>query len=122
MAWFTIDGGRMTSDAFYLDTSRIRVRGSGGIDLPTGELDLRLSPRPKSRNLLNLATPVRVQGSWDEPNIRFIRGGLVGTMLKLQLWAITVWRDLTRRPLPSDGGDICVNPPPRTQPGQARPE
>jgi len=113
LAWFEIDQGRLTPDAFYLDTSRMRARGSGTIHLPTGELDLKLSPRPKSRTFINLATPVRVQGTWDDPTIRFTRGGLAGTMLKFYLWTITIWRDLTRRPLPQDGSDICMDPPPR---------
>jgi hypothetical protein len=115
--WFTIDDGLMTSDAFYLDTSRMRARGTGAIDLSTGKLDFKLSPRPKSRNFLNLATPVRVEGTWDDPSIRFTRGGLAGTLVKLYLWTLTVWRDLTRTPLPADGSDICLAPIPRTGTG-----
>jgi hypothetical protein len=121
VAWFRIDEGRMTPDAFYLDTSRMRASGTGVIELSTGELDLKMSPRPKSRTFLNLATPVRVQGTWDDPTFKLTRGGFAATLLRLRLWTITVWRDLTRRPLPTDGSDICLTPAPRAEVDQTSP-
>jgi uncharacterized protein involved in outer membrane biogenesis len=110
---FTVESGLMTPDALLIDTSRIRVRGKGKIDLQTGKLNLTLEPRPKTRGLISLATPVRVTGRLDDPSIRLTTGGLARTFFRLYLWFWTVFRELARKPLPADGADVCVDPAPR---------
>ncbi len=110
---FTIESGLMTPDALLIDTSRIRVRGKGKIDLKTGKLNLTLKPRPKKRGLISLATPVRVTGRLDDPSIYLSTSGLARTLFRLSVWFWTAYLELLRRPLPTDGADICVDPPPR---------
>jgi hypothetical protein len=111
---FTVESGLMTPDALLIDTSRIRVRGKGKIDLQTGKLNLTLEPRPKRRGLISLATPVRVTGRLDDPSIHLTTGGLARTFFRVYLWFWTAFRELTRKPLPADGADVCIDPPPRT--------
>jgi hypothetical protein len=106
----------MTPDALLIDTSRIRVRGKGKIDLQTGKLNLTLKPRPKTRGLISLATPVRVTGRLDDPTIRLSTSGLARTLFRLSVWFWTVYLELLRKPLPADGADVCIDPPPRPAP------
>ena len=111
---FTVEGGLMKPDSLLIDTSRIRVRGKGNIDLPSGRLKLTLKPRPKTRGLINLATPVRVTGRLDDPSIGISTSGLARTFFRISVWFWTMYLELLRKPLPADGSDICVDPPPRT--------
>ena len=105
--------GNLTGVTDRLDATRNRVRIRGYIDLPNDELKLRLRPRPKQRNLINLATPVKIRGPVADPKIRFSSGGIAVTAFRLSLWVYTVWVDLLRKPLPMDGSDVCLDPQPR---------
>ena len=113
---FTVKSGLMTPDQLLIDTSRIRVKGKGKIDLRTGRLKLALKPRPKSRGFISLATPVKVTGRLDDPSIRLSTTGLAKTFFRLSMWLWTAYLELLRKPLPADGADVCVDPPPRDDP------
>ncbi|MGB5890327.1 MAG: AsmA family protein [Thermoanaerobaculia bacterium] len=110
---FTVESGVMTPEALLIDTSRIRVRGKGKIDLQTGKLNLTLKPRPKTRGLISLATPAKVTGRLDDPSIRLTTAGLARTFFRLSVWFWTAYLELFRRPLPADGADVCIDPSPR---------
>lgn len=108
-----VDQGIVRPESLILDATRNRVRIRGYVDLPDDELKLRLRPRPKQRNLINLATPVKIRGPVADPRIRFSTGGIAVTAFRLSLWVYTVWVDLLRKPLPMDGSDVCLDPEPR---------
>ncbi|MBT5267542.1 MAG: AsmA family protein [Rhodospirillaceae bacterium] len=59
--------GVLDAKVMYIETSRVSIAGSGKIDMPDEKLNLRLTPRPKDASLVSLATPVLIQGSFDEP-------------------------------------------------------
>jgi hypothetical protein len=105
----------MQADSFYLDTSQIRARGKGEVDLTDQTIQMKFRPSPKRRTFLNLATPVRVSGPLNDPNIRVATGGLAGTAFRIYTWAVTVFFEVFRSPLPADGSDICVAPVPRVE-------
>ena len=107
---FDVAQGVMTPNPLIVDTTRSRISGKGSIDLSGNELQLRLKPRPKKRNLINLATPVSVTGPLNDPQVQVSKRGLAVTFFRLSLWVYTVWRDLARKPLPTDGHDICADP------------
>ncbi len=111
---FLVDGGIMTPELLALDSTRSRVRMRGTIDLPNNTLELRLQPRPKKPSLINLATPVKLRGALTDPKIQIATGGTAVTAFRLYLWVYTVWLELLRKPLPTDGRDICLDPQPRT--------
>jgi len=111
VGWFQVEEGVMKPDTLIVDSSRSRVFGKGTIDLPADQIKLRLKPRPKHRNLINLATPVDIRGSLADPNVRISKGGTALTFFRISLWVYTVWRDIVRTPLPTDGSDVCVDPP-----------
>ena len=110
VAKFQVENGILTPDLLIIDSTRSRIRGKGTIDLPGDEIRLRLKPRPKQRSLINLATPVDIRGPLTDPNVQISTGGMAVTFFRLSLWVYTVWRDLVRRPLPTDGSDLCVDP------------
>ncbi len=112
---FSIADGIMTADSSFLDTSQIRARGKGEIDLPRNRIQMKFQPRPKRRTFLNLATPVRVSGPLQDPDMRVGLKGLAGTAFRIYTWAITVFFEVFRQPLPADGADICVAPDPRVE-------
>ncbi|MGB5295715.1 MAG: AsmA-like C-terminal region-containing protein, partial [Thermoanaerobaculia bacterium] len=109
---FSIADGQMTANDFWFDTSRIRARGKGSIDLETMTVKMTLRPRPKKRAFLTLATPAKITGPIEDPSISLSRGGLVGTGFRIYMWLLTLYTQVLKRPLPTDGSDICFLPPP----------
>ena len=78
---FSIADGVMTADSSYLDTSQIRARGKGTVDLNKNRIYMKFRPQPKRRTFLNLATPVKVSGSLQDPDIRVGLSRLSGNRL-----------------------------------------
>lgn len=109
---FAITQGQMTANQFWFDTSRVRARGKGSVDLTAGTVDMTLRPRPKKRTFLTLATPTKVKGPLEKPRISLTKGGLVGTAFRLYMWWLTVYTQILRKPLPTDGSDVCFLPLP----------
>lgn len=110
---FVVEEGVFKAEKLIVDATRSRVRGRGYLDLPNNTIKLRLKPRPKKRNLINLAMPVKIRGSVTDPSIHFTTSGMAVTAFRLSLWVYTVWLEILRKPLPSDGSDICLDPQPR---------
>ncbi len=77
---FAVAGGTMRARALAFDTSDTVLVGSGSIDLRQERLDLTIRPRPKDRSLLALRTPLRLTGSFKQPQARpdYKRLGLRG--------------------------------------------
>lgn len=55
---FDLDDGLMRTKSLILDTTRVRVNGSGTVDFRTEEVDLVLQPAPKRPQFYSLATPL----------------------------------------------------------------
>jgi hypothetical protein len=109
---FSLAEGQMTANNFWFDTSRIRARGKGSIDLETMTVNMTLRPRPKKRTFLTLATPAKIKGPLEDPSVTLDKGGLVRTAFRIYMWALTLYAQILKRPLPADGSDICFVPPP----------
>ncbi|NGZ09688.1 MAG: AsmA family protein, partial [Nitrospira sp. LK70] len=61
-AYIDIQNGEMETDALLIDARDYSVAAAGLLNLGTEDLDLVLTPRPKSLDLLSLAVPVRLTG------------------------------------------------------------
>jgi len=73
---------------------------------------MTLRPRPKKRTFLTLATPAKIKGPLENPSVTLDKGGLVRTAFRIYMWALTLYAQILKRPLPADGSDICFVPPP----------
>ena len=109
---FPMADGLMTAETFWFDTSRIRARGKGSIDLEQMTVDMTLRPRPKKRTFLTLATPAKIKGPVENPKISLSKGGLAGTAFRIYMWWLTIYTQVIKKPLPTDGSDVCFLPPP----------
>lgn len=98
----------MRPEVFVLDTSKIRVQGTGLINLKTNEIDFHLKPTPKSAQFFSLATPISVTGTILKPDIGVAPAGVVGTIFRQAFSVLTVplqW--LFTDNLEADGTKVC---------------
>lgn len=64
-----IKNGVLAPQQAVLDTEDVLVRAKGSIDLGRQRLKLLVTPTPRKPALISLATPVRVEGVWDNPSV-----------------------------------------------------
>ncbi|MCW5622220.1 MAG: AsmA family protein [Burkholderiales bacterium] len=105
---FDLRDGKLSHDAILIDTSRMRVLGSGSVDFDSERLDFRLAPRAKSAQFFSLATPIAVTGTLTDQKIGVAPGGVAETTVRLLTSVFVVpIQKLTQGRLPRDGADIC---------------
>jgi hypothetical protein len=105
--WSMTDG-LLQSDAFFMDTSKIRICAKGAVNLKDQRVDIKVKPRAKKAEFFSLATPLEVHGSFSDINIGVGSGGVVGTAIKFIASPVTV--PLSRifsDKIPADGSDVC---------------
>jgi uncharacterized protein involved in outer membrane biogenesis len=106
--WSVVDG-TLTPDSFFIDTSKIRICGRGQVDFRNEYIDLVISPTPKKPQFLNLATPLKVQGSFDDINFGIASGGVISTALNVITSPLHVpLKRLTTPNIPESGNDACM--------------
>jgi uncharacterized protein involved in outer membrane biogenesis len=66
---FDAKRGMATGGAMLLDTAKVTVQGAGTIDLASERIALVLTPQPKERSLISLATPIDVGGTLAAPTL-----------------------------------------------------
>ena len=104
-----VNDGSLTPDLFFIDTSKIRICGNGQIDFSTNQIDLTISPTPKKPEFFNLATPLRVRGSFSDIRLGVKKGGKIGTAVKFITSPIHVpIRRAVTKNIPKDGRDACT--------------
>lgn len=64
-----IRNGVLTPSRAVLDTDDVLVTAKGRIDLVRQRLRLLVTPSPKDAALISLATPLNVEGAWDDPAV-----------------------------------------------------
>lgn len=83
---FAVRDGVMEARALAFDTTDTIVVGEGSLDLGEETLDLVLRPRPKDRSILTFRSPLVVDGTFADPDIRpdlgqlGLRGALAVTL------------------------------------------
>jgi uncharacterized protein involved in outer membrane biogenesis len=109
-ARFDVRDGKLSHEAILLDTSRMRVGGTGQVDFQTEALEFRLVPRAKNPQFFSLATPVKVSGTITDFEVGVAPGGVLETAARfLSSVVVAPLKKLTRKPLPRDGADVCDN-------------
>jgi uncharacterized protein involved in outer membrane biogenesis len=103
-----VNDGSLTPDVFFIDTSKIRICGKGQVDFSTNQIDMTISPTPKKPEFFNLATPLRVRGSFSDIRLGVKKGGTIGTAVKFITSPIHVpIRRVVTKKIPKDGRDAC---------------
>ncbi|MGI9571066.1 MAG: AsmA family protein [Desulfobulbia bacterium] len=105
--WSAVDG-LLQTDAFFMDTSKIRICGDGMVDFKEERIDLKVAPKAKKAEFFSLATPLEVHGSFEEIKIGLGGGGVVGTAVKFIASPVTapLKRTFTDK-IPANGEDVC---------------
>lgn len=105
-----------------MDTSRMRVTGTGKANFNDEVFELRMSPQAKTAQFLSLATPIQVSGSFDNFKVGVSPGDILGTIGRLATSIFWVpLQKLAGKKLPADGADVCnpvfsdARPPEPTQ-------
>ena len=108
IGYWTMQDGVLTPDVLVIDTTEIRICGKGSIDFREQQISLNVAPTPKRPEFFSLATPIEVQGSFENFGLGIQSGGLVGTVFKFVTSPMHVpIRRLAKHALPEDGSDVC---------------
>ena len=67
---FGVKQGVMTTRHMAFDTTDTVIKGEGTISLRDERLDMRLKPLPKDHSLFSLRTPLLVNGTFKDPELR----------------------------------------------------
>jgi len=103
-----VNDGSLTPDLFFIDTSKIRICGSGVVDFMSKEIDMTISPAAKKPEFFSIATPLKVHGTFSDINFGVKKGGVVGTVARFIASPLTVpIRRVAFDKIPADGSDAC---------------
>ena len=69
VARFDVQEGVMQTEALVLETSDSTITGGGRIDLGEETLALELLAHPKDPSILTASTPVRIEGTFEHPEV-----------------------------------------------------
>jgi uncharacterized protein involved in outer membrane biogenesis len=72
VAHFAVQDGVMETDGLVLETSDATITGKGQIDLGEEALALELLAHPKDPSVLTASTPVRIEGTFKEPQVDLV--------------------------------------------------
>ena len=72
VARFAVQDGVMETEALVLETSDSTITGKGQIRLGEEELALELLAHPKDASALTASTPVRIEGTFKDPEVDLI--------------------------------------------------
>jgi len=105
---WSVNNGLLTSDAFFIDTSKIRICAKGNVDLKEESLNVKVVPRAKKAEFFSLATPVKLQGTFSDLNVKLGGGGVLGTAVHMIVSPVsTPLKRLFNDKIPRDGSDVC---------------
>ncbi|MGH6899044.1 MAG: AsmA family protein [Geminicoccaceae bacterium] len=69
---FDVQDGVMQTEALVLETSDSTITGKGRIDLGEEILALELLAHPKDQSILSASTPVRIEGTFENPEVDLV--------------------------------------------------
>jgi uncharacterized protein involved in outer membrane biogenesis len=106
---FVMTDGKMTEKTILIDTSRMRVRGKGGVDFGAEEVQLYVQPRAKTPQFFSFALPIELGGNLNDFHVGLRPGDVLETVLQLVSSVITVpIQSLFGKTTPADGRDVCA--------------
>lgn len=112
VAQMNMKGGQLSLDVFAIDTTAMRICGRGSIDFKKRRINMEAQPSAKTAEYFSLATPLAVDGSFDDFSVGIARGGIFGTVINFITSPIhaTARRLGGKYAMPPDGSDVCSMP------------
>jgi hypothetical protein len=107
VASLDLKDGIMTERSILIDTPRMQIAGDAMVDFHEQRIQMSLRPRPKRAEFFSLATPVTVDGSFDDFGLGVKPLALVGTVFRLSSNAEVPGRYPVRDLPPLDGSAEC---------------
>lgn len=108
---FELRDGDLSDNDMLIDTTTVRIRGTGHANLRTEELAFVFRPRAKGAGLFRLQTPLRVGGTLADQRFYVDRRDVPASVLRLIASPILVPIErLVLGPQPRDGADVCTDP------------
>jgi hypothetical protein len=105
---FNVKDGVARSEAFFADTTRVRIIGQLEADLASRKLSGRLSPNAKNPGLINVAPSVGIRGTMESPEVVLTPDSLITAPLRLFFPIHAFALDWLRATgVPADGSDGC---------------
>ena len=106
---WTMKDGYLEADVFVIDTTRMRICGKGWADFRKEKLELQIAPSPKKPEFFSLATPISIQGDFEDFGLVIAPGGLIGTGIKFVISPLQVpLQTIFDKPIPADASDIMA--------------
>ena len=106
---WSVEDGYLTSDAFFVDTSKIRICAEGNVNFKKERLKIKVSPKAKKAEFFSLATPVKLQGSFSDLHVKLGKGAVFGSVVKMIVSPVTTpLKRMFNDKIPSDGSDVCT--------------
>ena len=69
---FDVQGGVIRTEALVLETSDSTITGRGQVDVGQETLALELVAHPKDQSILSASTPVRLEGTFENPEVDLV--------------------------------------------------
>jgi uncharacterized protein involved in outer membrane biogenesis len=105
---FSLNDGKLVQRQLVIDTSRMRVNGDAQVNFADEQLHIRMQPQAKTAQFLSLATPIEVNGSFNQFKVGPNPGDIMQTIVRLATSIIWVpIQKLMGEKLPVDGADVC---------------
>lgn len=105
---WTVTDGILEPEAFFIDTSKIRICADGKVDLREQTLHVKVKPEAKKAQFFSLATPLEVKGSFADINVGVGQGGIIGTAVNFIASPVSVpLQRMVMPKIPADGSDVC---------------
>lgn len=106
---FVLKDGKLSDETILIDTSRMRVVGKGLADFADEKIMLHMQPKAKKPQFLSLATPIDVNGSFDNFNVGVEASEIIGTIGRIGTSIVWVpLQMLFGKDVPADGLDVCA--------------
>lgn len=106
---WSVTDGLLQSDAFFIDTDKIRICADGAVNFKNERIDVNVKPRAKRAEFFSLATPLEVHGSFSDIKFGLGGGQIVGTAIKFVASPIsTPIQQIFKSKIPADGSDACT--------------
>ncbi len=106
---FVLKDGKLNDELILIDTSRMRVIGKGSVDFADEKIMLHMQPKAKKPQFLSLATPINVNGNFDNFNVSVEASAIMDTIGRLGTSLVWVpMQILFGKNIPADGSDVCT--------------